>query len=117
MKVVAGHGAAGLGHSLHLVNMLTVLLISSIITLGVEVTMKMFRQAGLFLLNQAGEVGGRTRSITWHGQDIIASVFAGLTQEPSITFRVVTLARVIRIASSSIIRPCCARMFQPECVV
>ena len=117
MKVVAGPGAASLGESLHLVDMLAVLLISPIITLGMYVTMKMFRQAGLLLLYQAGEVGGGTGTIL--RQDIMASVSAGLTQMPFvfITIRVVTLARVLRITSSAFITIRCAGMFHPVCVV
>ena len=44
----------------------------------------------------------------------MASVSAGLTQQPLITVRVVTLARVLRITSSAFITIYCARMFHPE---
>ena len=50
VEVVTGHSAAGLGESLPLVDMLAVLLISTIITLGMYVTMKIIRQTGPFLV-------------------------------------------------------------------
>ena len=66
VKVVAGPGAASLGESLYLVDMLAVLLIIPIITLGMDITVKMLRQAGFSLVNQAGEVvGGGTGTIFW----------------------------------------------------
>ena len=86
MKVVACPGSASLGESLHLVDMLAVLLILALITLGVYVTVKMFRQTGLLLLYQAGEVGGGTGTIL--RQDIMASIFAGPTQPPKIPISV-----------------------------
>ena len=98
VKVVAGPGAASLGESLHLVDMLAVLLIIPSITLGMDVTVKVLRQAGLFLVHQAGEVvGGRTGTILWQWHDVMASVSACLAQIPLIilTTRVVTLARVL----------------------
>ena len=60
VEVVAGPGATDLCESLHLVDMLAVLLIFPIITLGVEITHKVWRYAGVFLIYQAEEVGGRT---------------------------------------------------------
>ena len=117
VKVVAGHGADSLGESLHLVDMLAVLLILPVITLGMNVTEKMFRQAGLLLLYQAGEVGGGTGTIPWLWQGVMASVSTGLTQIWIFTFRVVTLARVLRITSSAFINPRCAGMFHPVCIV
>ena len=47
----------------------------------------------------------------------MASTSAGLMQIPTITARVVTLARVLRITSSAFITPHCARMSQPVSVV
>ena len=102
VKVVAGPGAASLGESLHLVDMLAVLLIIPIITLGMYVTVKMFRNARFLLIHLAGEVAGGTETILRQGQDIMASVSAGLAQPPIVNIRVVTLARVLRITSSAL---------------
>ena len=63
MEVVTGPGSTRLGETLHLVDILAVLLISSIITLGMDITMEMFRQSGLLLVNQTGEVVGGTGTI------------------------------------------------------
>ena len=66
VKMEASPGAASLGESLHLVDMLAVLLIIPSITLGMDITVKICRKARLFLVNQAGEVvGGGTRAILW----------------------------------------------------
>ena len=93
VKVVAGPGAASLGESLHLVDMLAVLLIIPSITLGMEIAPKVFRNAELFLVHQAGEVvGGGTGTILWQWHDVMASVSACLA---FLTIRVVTLARVL----------------------
>ena len=94
VKMEASSGATSLGESLYLVDMLAVLLIIPIITLGMDITVKVLRKAGLFLVHQAGEgVGRGTGTILW--QYIMASVSACLAQQPSIIIRVVTLARVL----------------------
>ena len=96
VKVVAGPGAASLGESLHLVDMLAVLLIIPIITLGVDITVKVLRQAGLLLVYQAGEiVGWGTATILWQWHHVMAPVSADIAPIPISTIRVVTLARVL----------------------
>ena len=65
MEVVTGPGAPSLGVFLHLVDMSAVPLISSIITLGTGITMMMFRQAGLSLLNQVGRQQPFFVRISW----------------------------------------------------
>ena len=101
--MVAGPGATKLGESLYLVDMFAVLLILPTITLGVNITHKMWRQAGLSLLYQAGEEGGRTGTITGQWLDIMAPVSAGLSEVPVIAVREVALTRVFRAASSTFI--------------
>ena len=94
MEVVTGPGAPSLGEFLHLVDMRAVPLISSIITLGTGITMMMFRQAGLSLLNQVGRQQPFFVRISWC---LFLQVFLILSN-----------------ISSVFMIPKYARIFQPE---
>ena len=88
MEVLAGPGITGLGESLHLIDMLAVLLILPIIALGMNM------ETGIFLIHLAGEVGKRAGTILYERQDVMASVSTGGERlKIMLTVRVVTLTR------------------------